>query len=85
MEKIKWALKSKQLTFIVHLTITIYVGFSDHLINLFICQLLAEVCHDVTQLCSTDVAITILKRKTQCQPQKGRENLGITTVTQFCL
>ncbi len=85
MEKINWALKSKQLTFIVHLTITIYVGFSDHLINLFICQLLAEVCHDVTQLCSTDVAITILKRKTQCQPQKGRENLGITAVTQFCL
>lgn len=36
--------------FIVHLTIAIDVRFADHLIHLLICQLLAQVGHDVPQL-----------------------------------
>lgn len=74
-------MRGKQRTFIVHLTITIYVGFSDHLIHLFICQLLAKVCHDMTQLCSTDVAITVLEGIRQYKSQKGQENFGLTAVT----
>merc|ERR1740117_2348858 len=44
---------------IVDLTITINICLTNHLINFFIRQLLSEVGHHVTQLCSTDEAVTI--------------------------
>lgn len=53
-------------TFIVDLSISINVCFSDHLINLFISQLLPEVCHHMAQLSSTDVSVTILNIAAAC-------------------
>ena len=50
------------LTFIVDLTISINVCFSDHLIHFLISQLLSKVCHHMAQLSSTDVPIAILRR-----------------------
>lgn len=47
-------------TFVVHLTVPIDIGFSDHLVHFLVCELLTEVCHDMTQFCSADVAISIL-------------------------
>lgn len=43
----------------VNSSITILVSLSDHLINLVICQLLSNGCHDVTELSSGDEAIVI--------------------------
>merc|ERR1719387_2080341 len=45
--------------FIVDLPITIYIGLADHLIDLFIRELLAKVGHHVPQLRSTDEAVSI--------------------------
>merc|ERR1719412_3413409 len=45
--------------FIIDLAITIDIGFPNHLIYLFICKLLSQICHDMTQLCGADEAIAI--------------------------
>lgn len=50
------------LTFIVDLAISINISFSDHFIYFFICQLLSQISHYMTQFCCTDVTIAILKR-----------------------
>ena len=50
----------QSLTFIVDLAVSVNVSFSDHLIHLLVCQLLSQVGHDMTQLCSADVAVTVL-------------------------
>ena len=46
---------------VVNVTVTIDVSLTDHLIDLFVGQLLTKICHDVTQLGRRDqpVAITI--------------------------
>merc|ERR550537_12012 len=44
---------------VVDLTITVNISLSDHFIHFFISELLAEICHHMTQLCCTDEAITI--------------------------
>lgn len=41
---------------VVDLAITIHVSFADHLIHLLVSQLLAQVGHDVTQLCKLGIA-----------------------------
>merc|ERR1719506_895979 len=44
---------------VVDLTISIDICLTDHLVNLLICQLLAQVGHDVTQLSSRDKPVAI--------------------------
>lgn len=39
--------------------ITILISLSDHLINLIICQLLTNGCHDMTELSGRDEAVVI--------------------------
>jgi len=39
--------------------ITILISLSDHLINLIICQLLTNGCHDMTELSSGDESVVI--------------------------
>merc|ERR1719502_551738 len=44
---------------VIDLTLPIHVCFSDHLINLLVCQLFTKVCHDMAQLCSADKTVSI--------------------------
>merc|ERR1740125_24322 len=44
---------------VIDLAITIDVGFPNHFIDLLVCELLAQICHDMTQLGGTDEAISI--------------------------
>jgi hypothetical protein len=46
--------------FVVDLTISINVRFTDHLINFFVSELLSEVCHDMTKFSSGDESVSIL-------------------------
>merc|ERR1711924_303810 len=46
--------------FVVDLAITINVSLTDHFIDFFVGELLAEVGHDVTKLCSGDEAVAVL-------------------------
>lgn len=55
-----YSTEPQELTFIIDLAVPVDVGLSDHLIHFLIGQLLAQVRHDVTQLCSADVAVAIL-------------------------
>jgi hypothetical protein len=54
-------------------SITILISLSDHLINLIICQLLANGCHDMTELSSRNesVVITIEDLSGQCLGPQG--------------
>ena len=45
--QLKGKLKKNQ-TFIVNLSISIYISFSDHFVDFFIRQLLTEVCHHMS-------------------------------------
>ncbi|GET86347.1 calmodulin, putative [Leishmania tarentolae] len=45
---------------VVDLTVAIHVGLADHLVHLLVCQLLAEVGHDVAQLRGGDEAVAVL-------------------------
>jgi hypothetical protein len=40
-------------------SITILIGLSDHLIDLIICQLLSDGCHDMAKLGSGDESIVV--------------------------
>merc|ERR1719321_2403222 len=44
---------------VVDLAIAINISFTDHFIDFFVCEFLAQVCHDMAQLCRTDEAIAI--------------------------
>lgn len=47
-------------TFIVDLTVSVDVCFSDHLVYFLICELLSQIGHHMTQLCRRDVSVAIL-------------------------
>lgn len=48
------------LTFVVDLTVAINVGLADHLVDLLVRQLLAQVRHDVAQLGGRDETVAVL-------------------------
>jgi hypothetical protein len=50
------------ITFIVDLTVSVNVCLPDHLVHLFIGQLLAQVGHHVTQLGRRDETVAVLKK-----------------------
>ena len=50
-------------TFIVDLTVSVYISLSDHLLHLLIRQLLSQVRHHMSEFCCTDETITILQGK----------------------
>merc|ERR1719198_207534 len=50
---------------VVDLTVTVNVSLADHLINLLVRQLLAEVGHDVPQLGGRDEAVAVLVEDTE--------------------
>lgn len=52
-----------KLTFVVDLSVPVDVCFPDHLVYFLVCQLLSQVSHHMTQLCCTDVAISILTKR----------------------
>ena len=49
-------------TFVVDLTVAVDVGFSDHLVNLLVSQLLAQVGHHVSELGGRDKTVAVLKK-----------------------
>ena len=48
------------LTFVIDLSVSVDVSLSDHLVDLFVGQLLAEVRHDVPELGRRDEAVAVL-------------------------
>ena len=52
-------------TFIVNLTITIDISLSDHFVDLFVSELLAKVCHHVTQLSGRNETVAVLVEDTE--------------------
>lgn len=46
--------------FVVDLSITINIGFTDHFIDFFVSEFLAKVGHNVAQLCRGDETVSIL-------------------------
>lgn len=64
-------------TFVVHLPVSVNISFSDHLVHFLICELLAEVRHDVAQFCSADVAVSVLERgKSVCYRHNPALNMA---------
>merc|ERR1719333_1866683 len=51
---------------VVDLSITINICLSDHLIYFFVGELLAEICHDVAQLGSTNESVAIAVEDLEC-------------------
>src|SRR5262245_8467207 len=49
--------------FVVHLAVTVNVGFADHLVNLLVGQLLAQISHHVSQFSCRDKAVTCKEHK----------------------
>mmetsp|Transcript_35126 Transcript_35126/g.78178 ORF Transcript_35126/g.78178 Transcript_35126/m.78178 type:complete len:206 (+) Transcript_35126:571-1188(+) len=54
---------------VVDLTITINIGLADHLLHLFLGELLAQVGHHMPQLSSRDEAVSILIEHFESLPQ----------------
>ena len=46
--------------FVVDLTITIDIGFTNHFVDFLVGELLSEIGHDVTEFSSADVAVAVL-------------------------
>ena len=59
----KQAKETWRFTFVVDLSVSIDVSFSDHLLYFPICQFLSQVCHDVAELCGADVTVAILRTR----------------------
>ena len=53
-------------TFVVDLTVAVNVGFSDHLVDLLVGELLPEVGHDVAQLGRADEPVAVLVEHSEC-------------------
>ena len=49
------------LTFVVNLSVSVNVGFSDHLVDFLVGQLLAQVGHHVTQFGGGNETVPVLK------------------------
>lgn len=45
--------------FVIDVSISIYVCFSNHFIHLFFCEFLAQIGHYMSEFCSRDEAISI--------------------------
>jgi len=52
--------------FVVHLAITVDIGFSDHLIDLLVGELLSQIGHDVTQLGRRNETVAVFVEHTEC-------------------
>jgi hypothetical protein len=66
----------------VNASITILISLSDHLINLIICQLLANGCHDMAKLSSRDESVVVTikdlsERHSQPQISTSAARLGM--------
>ena len=48
---------------VVDVTVTVNVGLSDHLVDLLVGQLLAQVGHDVAKFGCRNEAVAVLNRK----------------------
>jgi len=53
-------LSPRLLTFVIDLTVTIDISLTDHLVDLLVCEFLAQICHHVTQLGRRDEAVAVL-------------------------
>jgi hypothetical protein len=58
-ELAKGLVSKRVLVLTVNSSIAVLISLSDHLVNLIISQLLANGCHDVTELGSGDEAVVI--------------------------
>jgi hypothetical protein len=54
-----------KVTFVVYLTVSVNVCLSDHLVDLLVRQLLAQVGHDVTKFGGGNETVAILKKGKQ--------------------
>jgi len=52
--------------FVIDLSVTVNVGFTDHLVDFLVCEFLAEVCHDVPELGSADESVAVLVKHAEC-------------------
>lgn len=68
------------LTFVVDLSVSIDVGLPDHLVHLFVCQLLAQVGHDVPQFGRRDEPVAILKKT----PRKRCSTISFLHFSLWC-
>lgn len=59
---------------IVNLTITIDIGFTDHLVNLFVSELLTQVGHNMPQLHITLVRLRLTKLTTAFMRRRGTKS-----------
>merc|ERR1719195_624702 len=51
---------------VIDLSITIHISLTNHLINLLIGQLLAQICHHMTKLSCADEAVSITVEDLEC-------------------
>lgn len=54
------------LTLVIDLTVAVDVGLADHLVDLLVGELLAEVGHDVAQLSRRYEPVAVLVEDTEC-------------------
>ncbi len=45
---------------VVDLPVTVHIGLANHLVDLLVCQLLAEVGHDMAKLSRRNEAVAVL-------------------------
>ena len=57
------AQKNFRFTFVIDLTIAVDISLADHLVDLFIGQLLAEVGHHVTKFGGRNEPVAVLEKK----------------------
>ena len=50
----------------IYLSIPVYVGLPDHLVDLLVGELLPEVGHDVAQLGRADEPVAVLVEHSEC-------------------
>lgn len=50
-------------TFVIHLAVTVDVGLPDHLVDLFVGQLLAEVRHDMAKFGGGNETVAVLRKQ----------------------
>lgn len=70
---------AEPLTFVVDLAVPINVCFSDHFVHFLVSQLLSQVCHHVTQLGGTNVAVAILTSAGQVSDVDTASGGGVGT------
>ena len=74
------AIGERELTFVIDLAVAVDVSLANHLVDLFIGQLLSQICHHVTQLRRTDKPVTVLVKHLQLEKMFRRRKSQVHSV-----